>query len=154
MRTSHNRSHGLSQTTEYQIHHQMMGRCYNPKHPRYADYGARGIRVCPEWHDVAAYIDAIRAMPKLPGDSLDRIDNDGNYEPSNVRFASTAKQRRNCRRIIPFTWNGETRVLKDWATSQGIPYLTVFSRIFRSHWPIASALGFEPPPAGSGRWPK
>ena len=93
-------THGLSGHPLYGTHTQMMARCYNPGSPDYRDYGARGIRVCPQWHDVAKFIAWIEVNlgPRPDGMSLDRIDNDGNYEPGKVRWATAREQRRNQRR--------------------------------------------------------
>ena len=75
----------------------MMDRCTSPDNNHYHNYGARGIEVCPEWHDVAvfcAWIDE-NLGPCPPGMSMDRINNDGNYEPGNVRWATASQQVRN-----------------------------------------------------------
>jgi hypothetical protein len=64
----------------------------------YPNYGARGITVCEEWHDpfaFYAYLDTLGPCPE--GYSIDRIDNDGDYEPGNIRWASSAEQRANSR---------------------------------------------------------
>lgn len=68
----------------------MVQRCTNPNHPRYAGWGGRGITVCPEWLDFEAFYADVGDAP--PGMSLDRVDNDGNYEPGNVRWATPREQ--------------------------------------------------------------
>lgn len=79
----------------------MIGRCENPAFKGYRYWGGRGISVCEEWHDFkkfAVYIlSTLGERPELH--TLDRIDNDGNYEPGNVRWASPVEQARNKRRI-------------------------------------------------------
>jgi hypothetical protein len=100
-------SHGLGGTAVYAIWHGMIDRCENPSRKAYRNYGGRGIRVCAEWHDVrvfAAWIEANlgpRPEGKTAGGrslySLDRIDNDGDYEPGNVRWATWEQQRANQR---------------------------------------------------------
>jgi hypothetical protein len=75
----------------------MRCRCRNPNQARFADYGGRGITVCERWRDFAAFVADV-GMPPGPGYSLDRIDNDGNYEPGNVRWATSKEQARNSRR--------------------------------------------------------
>lgn len=77
----------------------MMTRCYNPDFPGYVNYGARGISVCQEWHDVRIFVRDLDELlgPRPDGWGLDRIDNDGNYEPGNVRWASRSMQNRNKR---------------------------------------------------------
>ena len=77
----------------------MLNRCENPDSRSYGNYGGRGISVYPDWHDVTAgvaWIDA-KLGPRPEGCSLDRIDNDGNYEPGNVRWATALQQAGNRR---------------------------------------------------------
>ena len=78
----------------------MKGRCHYSKHILYEDYGGRGIRVCDEWrrssHIFCAYLDE-HLGPRPEGYELDRIDNDGNYEPGNVRWATSSQQKYNSR---------------------------------------------------------
>jgi len=99
---SPNVTHGLGKHWLYQTWHKMLDRCENPDAKDYARYGARGIRVCARWHDVALFVEDIeRDLGDRPaGWTLDRIDNDGNYEPGNVRWASAATQAANRRRPL------------------------------------------------------
>lgn len=93
-----NFKHGRSRTSLHNRWKEMMGRCYNPKHPRYADYGGRGITVCERWHIFANFLaDMGEPPPRL---TLDRIDNNGNYEPRNCRWATVSEQNSNTRRSI------------------------------------------------------
>lgn len=101
------RTHGLSSHPLYHAHHSMMQRCHNPEHPTFADYGALGVTVTPEWHDPGAFITWIEANlgPRpggtttggMPEYTLDRIDVLGHYEPGNVRWATWSEQNRNRR---------------------------------------------------------
>ena len=90
--------HGLEKHPLYNTWSGMMHRCYNDRRENFKWYGGRGIRVCPEWHDVAAFIAWIEANlgPRSDGMTLDRHpDPDGNYEPGNVRWATRVQQARN-----------------------------------------------------------
>ena len=94
-----NMTHGLKGTRLYRIWIDMKGRCYNPKATCHKDYGGRGITVCDEWKDnFQAFYDW--AMPNGYRDdlSIDRIDVNGNYEPSNCRWATASEQQKNKRK--------------------------------------------------------
>jgi hypothetical protein len=85
-----NTKHGLRYTRTWTIWRNMKSRCYNKNLPQYKNWGGRGIKVCDEWKDdFLAFYNFFGDIPK--GKSIDRIDNDGNYEPGNVRL-STAKE--------------------------------------------------------------
>jgi hypothetical protein len=92
-----NRRHGRKETPEYRAWSAMKGRCLDPKHRAYRNYGARGITVCAEW--VASFEAFHRAMGDRPSPdhSLDRIDNDRGYCPDNCRWATSSEQNRNRR---------------------------------------------------------
>lgn len=91
-------THGLSYHAHRVRWRNMMSRCTDPDHPAFHRYGGRGIKVCPEWHDLSAFCEWIDANlgPCPAGMSLDRYpDNDGNYEPGNVRWATQPAQIQN-----------------------------------------------------------
>lgn len=92
--------HGLSRHPLYRTWQTMRQRCENPRSKDYSRYGGRGIAVCAEWRDVTAFIAWIEANigPRPAGRTLDRIDNDGNYEPGNVRWATAKEQSANRQR--------------------------------------------------------
>ncbi len=95
------RVHGWWGTPEYRAWVDLIARCENPKHPRFADYGGRGVLVCPRWRSsFAAFLADIGPRP-APRLSIDRIDNDGNYEPGNCRWATTKVQAANKRNPWP-----------------------------------------------------
>ena len=88
-------SHGLSGTRAYNSWKMMRARCGNPLAPNYAYYGGRGITVCERWEDFLNFFEDMGERPA--GLSLERIDNDGNYEASNCRWATRNEQQRNSR---------------------------------------------------------
>lgn len=87
----------------YHLWHQMMYRCYSERYYRFRDYGGRGIAVFESWHDLYAFADWIdlNLGPCPAGHSIDRVDNDGNYEPGNVRWATIETQNLNKRDYRP-----------------------------------------------------
>lgn len=89
-------THGKWNTPEYNSWHSMVSRCTNPKDPAYKNYGGRGIKVCGRWMDIANFIEDMGKRPSLEY-SLDRINNNGNYEKSNCRWATDKEQSNNRR---------------------------------------------------------
>lgn len=90
------KKHGFAGTVEYRAWAAMKARCLNPNHPRYPLYGARGITICQRWID--SFENFIADMgPRPDGYELDKINNDGNYEPSNCRWTTKLESRRNRR---------------------------------------------------------
>lgn len=134
-----NRVHGLSDRPEYDAWVNMLSRCYNPDCESYPRYGGRGIRVCEQWkNSPEAFLADVGDRPS-PKHSLDRIDNDGGYEPSNVRWSTYAEQNRNHSANIYIEHNGVRLVIQDWAARAGIKQQTLRSRLNRG-WSVAKAL--------------
>jgi hypothetical protein len=97
-------------------------RCTDTTHPSYPAYGGRGIRVCDAWIGPNGFAPFYQHMGPRPGPdfSLDRIDNDGNYEPGNVRWATHATQSNNQRRNVRLSWRGETLTAAQWSRRTGL----------------------------------
>jgi len=91
-----NEKHGYSKTSEYNVWQNMKKRCYSESDNRFDRYGGRGIKVCDSWEN--SFLNFITDMGPKPfeGAEIDRIDNDGNYEPSNCRWVSRTQNIRNC----------------------------------------------------------
>ena len=98
--TKHGEAINGKPTAEWRAWNAMRARCENPDHPAYKWYGARGIKVCDRWQSVESFIADTGRRPSAQH-SLDRVDNDGNYEPSNCRWATNAQQTRNSRGKLP-----------------------------------------------------
>jgi hypothetical protein len=137
---SGNTTHGMSRTPIYRLWRAMLRRCNDPKNKRFDSYGGRGIKVCERWLDFSAFYADMGNRPH--GMSLDRIDNDGNYEPSNCRWATPVQQSRNKR---PFrkkgaiTFAGKKMGLAWWARETGISSDTI-SRRLELGWSVERTL--------------
>lgn len=141
--------HARRGTAFYRRWKRMRARCNNPNHPKYPDYGGRGIRVCERWNDFSNFL-ADMGEPPL-GLTLERIDNDLGYSPENCRWASMKEQSNNRRirqsnkgkPIITLTWNGKTQPVKAWSSELNIDGQTIRWRI-RKGWSIDQILSNQP----------
>lgn len=114
-------------TRTYRIWKAMKTRCTNPNFPDYPEYGGRGIVICERWiESYEAFLSDMGECP--PGLSIDRRDNDGNYEPGNCRWATKIEQANNTRRHRRYTLNGKTLTLAQWVRETGIPYACLLYR--------------------------
>lgn len=135
-----NIKHGLARTKIYTIWIAIKRRCYSKKCADYPDYGGRGIQVCDEWkNDFISFYKWAVSSGYSEGLSIDRIDNDGNYEPNNCRWATLTEQANNKRNNCYITYRGQTRTKKQWSKILGINYYTLNSRL-RKGWSIEDAL--------------
>jgi hypothetical protein len=122
----------------------MIIRCTNPKHPNWKNYGGRGISVCDEWrHSFKAFLAHIGPRPSSEH-SLDRYpNNDGNYEPGNVRWATRSQQRRNTRVNHFVEISGMRKTIAEWVEYFQISRNTVQARI-KAGWSVERALSTPP----------
>lgn len=102
------KTHGQCGTRLYRIWKSMKTRCYSPTSPIYKHYGGRGITICDEWQKFQPFYKWAMANGYSDKLSIDRIDVNGNYEPSNCRWATSEEQHNNTRRNVMLTCNGET----------------------------------------------
>lgn len=140
-----NRTHGMKHTRLYGIWHGIKTRCFNTNDKGYKYYGGRGITMCPEWKDdFMAFHDWAFDNGYKEGLSIDRINNNGNYEPSNCRWADNITQQNNRRANRYLTFNGETHTYREWSRITGINHCTIGARIDRFGWSVEKALTTPP----------
>lgn len=132
--------HGITGHPLLDVYRHMKDRCSDPTYHAYKDYGGRGITVCDEWmNDAKAFYDWAVSNGYKEGLTLDRVDNNGNYEPSNCRWATRTEQGNNKRNNIVLEFNGKAMTLHDWARALNINPGTLDSRL-RNGWSIEKAL--------------
>lgn len=144
---------GLSKpyAAEYTAWRHMNDRCHNPEHPNYPPYGGRGIRVCARWREsFETFLDDLGARPSSKH-SLDRVDNDGNYEPGNCRWATRFEQDSNTSRVHLLEFNGERLTIREWSRRTGINREVLRRRVRILGWSPERALT-EPVPQRGGRY--
>lgn len=135
-------THGGSKHPLYTTWDRMMSRCYNSNDRNFKNYGARGIGVYEEWRkDPNKFYAYVSILPNF-GDknrTLDRVDNNKNYEPENLRWATARQQMRNSRINKNLTFDGKTQCLSAWAEELNIDKRTINGRL-RSNWSVERAL--------------
>lgn len=142
--------HGRADTSLYIIWSRMKERCLNPNHIHFHNYGGRGITVCEKWlHDFQAFSDDVGTRPS-PRHQIDRIDNEGNYEPGNVKWSTIKEQANNKRGCVTLTHNGQTKNIMQWAESMGMLPSTIYYRHHRG-WPVEKILANETIPHNERR---
>jgi len=142
--------HGMSNSRLYGIWESMKTRCANPKHKSYADYGGRGIQVCKEWsNSFVAFMEWATQNGYEDGLTIDRINNDLGYCPSNCKWSTPVEQARNRRKNTVVEFGGKTCVLEEWAERTGVPAHTI-SRRLKMGWDTEDAL-FQPERKVKGR---
>jgi hypothetical protein len=128
-RRTHGEAAHSARAREYRAWQAMLSRCRNPRLRVYQHYGARGIRVCERWHSYEYFLADMGRCP--PGASLERIDNNGHYEPTNCRWATPREQASNRRSTRLLTAFGKTQTCAQWAAEIGITRTTLWQRLKR-----------------------
>ncbi len=136
-------THRMTGTTEWMIWQSMIQRCHNPKAKSFQGYGSRGIRVCVRWRESFENFLADVGRRPSPEHSLDRICGDGNYDPSNVRWAMPEQQARNKRNNHVLVVDGVRATLAEWAERTGIGVTTIRERLRRG-WSASRAVTTPP----------
>ncbi len=148
--TLHKTTHGFAKKgqlrSEYRIWTLMKDRCSNPKSPNFSRYGGRGIKVCERWQTFENFYSDMGLRPE--GCSIDRINNDGNYEPVNCKWATNKQQANNKTSNKLFTWHNETLTLAQWSEFFGLSGTVLNSRLARG-WSFEVAV--STPPTGAVR---
>lgn len=118
--TTHGHTKNNTSSREYNTWMCMKSRCYNVNHEHYRYYGGRGIKVCDRWENsFESFLEDMGLCPR--GYTLERIDNDGDYEPNNCKWATKNEQACNKRNNRWIEFNGEKNTLSEWARRLGMP---------------------------------
>lgn len=136
-----NTKHGMYKSSEYYSYSCAEQRCNNQNHPRYKDWGGRGIEF-----RFANFQEFYEELGNKPGKnySVDRIDNSKHYEKGNVKWESSYNQTRNKRDNVWLTFNGITQCLNDWAKEYNISSGTISDRMNKLNWCISCAFTIRP----------
>lgn len=132
-------THGKTRSPEYHSWNHMLRRCYNQRDWKYPQYGGRGIAVCERWQDsFEAFYEDMGDKPSAQH-SIEREDNDGNYEPGNCVWATPNQQARNRRSSRMLAFGGRTQCISDWAEELGMSRDTIRKRL-NAGWSVERAL--------------
>lgn len=123
---------------EFKTWRAMIARCTKPESQNYKLYGGRGIKVCSRWlESFSAFLQDMGPRPE--GHSIDRIDNNGNYEPANCRWATAKQQTRNTRKNRVIEFAGESLLITEWAERLGTKSSVINARL-KAGWSVKQAL--------------
>lgn len=137
------KTHGKRKSRLYKTWADIKQRCYNQNEKCFNNYGGRGITIAPRWKDdFKAFYDDVSKLPHFneKGYSLDRIDNNGNYEINNVRWATKKEQNNNKRNNHLIEYKGEKHTIAEWAAIKGLKRSTLERRINELGWNVETAL--------------
>jgi hypothetical protein len=134
-------THGLLKHPLYRVHQGMLSRCNKPSHKSYKDYGGRGIKVCERWRSFPAFFEDMAASYS-PGLTIERKDNNGDYSPSNCRWATEAEQHSNTRANVFIQTPKGRFTLAQTARAYGMQYEVLLWRL-KNRWSLDRALGIS-----------
>lgn len=126
----------------YSIWHNMKSRCTNTKMAHFDRYGGRGIKVCDDWQKFEPFYEWAMSHGYSDTLTLDRIDVDGNYEPSNCRWVDMYVQNNNTQKNHYITYKGQTKTAAEWARQYGL-HRCVFNNRIRRGWSFEKAVNYH-----------
>lgn len=127
-------THGKTGQRIMNIYYDIKSRCYDNKNKRFADYGGRGVAMCEEWvNNSSAFVEWALNNGYSDELTIDRVNNDGNYEPTNCRWTTIKEQAQNRRSCIMLTYFGVTKNLKQWCECIGEDYKKIYGRYHRGY---------------------
>lgn len=132
------RTHGMTHTKTYKAWRSMRGRCTNPRLENYKDYGARGISVCERWSTFEAFFADMGTAP--PGSQLDRVDVNGNYEPSNCRWTTPKVNNNNKPSNVYVEYKGQRMTLMQLSELTGVAYHLMYQRLRKHGYSVEEAV--------------
>ena len=135
--------HGLSKSSEHKIWCGITERCHNKKSKFFMRYGGRGITVCRRWKTFENFYADMGPRPSS-AHTLDRVNNNGNYEPSNCRWATPEEQANNKSSNVMISIDGETKTLAQWCRETGVDSDLASQRINREKWSPVDAVTTPP----------
>lgn len=138
-------THGLSGSPEYHVWEAMVARCTNPKCPEFPNYGGRGVTICERWRKFESFYAEMGPRPTSKH-SIDRINNEGDYEVANCHWTTRDKQNRNKRNNHFLTLNGVTKCISDWAEQGNVSCGLLSYRIRIKRMDLKQALAIPPRP--------
>lgn len=135
------KTHGMSKTTLYKVWRSMLGRCFYEKSENYKYYGGRGITVCDEWRNsFERFYEWAMDNGYSKGLTIDRIDNNGNYQATNCKWATVKEQENNKRNNHILEFEGQRLTIAQWSEKLGVKMHTLNKRINYCKWPVEKAL--------------
>ena len=146
-RTTHGHAPSFKCTPEYECWSGIWKRCTNPKTRSFKWYGARGIKVCERWGQFENFLKDMGLKPS-PKHTIERKDNNGDYEPGNCVWATSEENMSNKRTSVFLEYNGERLTVARWARKIGISQFTLYNRRRRG-WPVEQILNTNQPPDSS-----
>lgn len=127
--SGNHKTHDMCQTITYRSWQYMRNRCNNPHTTQYRFYGGRGIRVCQRWNKFENFLTDMGIRPTKEY-SIERKNNDGNYEPNNCHWVNQIEQANNKRSNNIITFQGKTQTVTQWGRELGIKPKNIFQRLY------------------------